>query len=85
MSTRRGTRWGHDPKTGLPTIHRHPDAREYQTPDEVKSMIASERRAVGGDYPIQDSCMRCGKLYDLCDGSPHCPACGGPDELCEDE
>ncbi len=72
MITRRGSRWGNDPKTGLPTIRRHPDAREYKTPEEVKQMIAGERMAVGGDG-----------YYD--DNDPRCTTCGGPAGLCEDE
>ncbi len=65
-------RWYHDPKTGLPTIRPRPDAREYQTPDEVKRMIADERRAVSDDYDDDNDLDRC-------------PTCGGPAELCEDE
>ncbi len=38
-------RWYNDPVTKLPTIRRHPDARTYQTPAEVKRMVAGD-----GDY-----------------------------------
>lgn len=44
-------RWYRDKKTGLPTIRRHPDAREYQTPDEVKRMVeGKEPEYREGDY-----------------------------------
>ncbi len=51
-------RWYHDPKTGLPTIRKHPDAREYLSPDEVKRMVAGQPDY--GDYPVQDTCVECG-------------------------
>ena len=35
-------RWYLDPKTGLPTIRKHPDARTYLSPDEVKRMVAGQ-------------------------------------------
>ncbi len=44
-------RWYLDPVTELPTIRRHPDAREYQTPEEVKRMIAGQEPGYGdGEY-----------------------------------
>ena len=73
MSTRQGIRWYIDPHTGLPTIRRHPDAREYQTVDEVKRMIADERRAVGGDD------------YDDDHDPDRCSDCDGPGGLHEDK
>ena len=34
------TRWYYDPVTRLPTIRRHPKARDYPTPGEVKAMVS---------------------------------------------
>ena len=56
-------RWYHDKKIRLPTIRRHPDARTYQTPDEVKQMVSSQEPNPY-DYPIQGSCEKCGGPLD---------------------
>lgn len=53
-----GERWYHDPHTKLPTIRRHPDAHEYQTPEEVKRMVAGQEPDEE-NYPIQGDCGLC--------------------------
>lgn len=40
MPNKGHARWYIDPVTKLTNIRRHPDAREYQSPDEVKRMVA---------------------------------------------
>ena len=56
-------RWYRNKKTGLPTIRRHPDARTYQTPNEVKRMISGQES--DDDSMIQGTCALCGDLYHL--------------------
>ena len=60
-------RWYRDKKTGLPTIRRHPDAREYQTPKEVERLIKKPDLDYYSDYPIQGTCAHCGEPYEMCD------------------
>ncbi len=55
-------RWYHDPKTELPTIRRHPDAREYQTPDAVKRMAAGQEPDEY-DYPFEGPCGLCSQPF----------------------
>ncbi len=61
-----GVRWYRNKKTGLPTIRKHPDAREYQTPEEVKRMVTGQEPDYE-NYPIQGTCADCGEPYDMCD------------------
>lgn len=57
-----GERWYHDPKTRLPTIRQHPDAREYLSPEEAKRMIFDQEPDYA-NYPIQDNCGLCHGSY----------------------
>ncbi len=60
-----GKRWYNDPSTGLPTIRRASDAREYQTPEEVKRMVAGGEEPDYGEF--QGTCAKCAKPYGTCD------------------
>ena len=67
MSQTKTGRWYPDKKTGLPTIRKHPDAREYQTPKEVERVIKEPDSDYYSNYPIQGTCGHCGEPYEMCD------------------
>lgn len=52
-------RWYDDPVTGLPTIRRHPDARNYPSPDDVKNMVSGRDNEFG-------ACPTCGGPVETC-------------------
>jgi hypothetical protein len=75
-------RYYFDPERDMPTINRHPEARHYPSPDEVRAQVSGGQSNVSrfdDEEDDPDRCPTCGRAEDCeCQGCGYCDEHGTP-------